>query len=144
MIANPKSMKSTLLIHIAGILLASVFPAAAAAFAPEGSHLFILSGQSNMREPLPSILGRINDSWLASNGVPHGDLVRGIQQKIGGSHPHGGWVDTDDLNCGLNPWNVYQLCDCTKGCTKGHSLYLINELRFQAPENRPKPCKKAN
>jgi hypothetical protein len=221
-------MKCALPTHILGCLLVSSCLVPAAEFSPEGSHLFILSGQSNMREPLPStfqnvvgqvfgkdrvvvvthaqpsqsirrwykkwsppkghvenvppgkqptphgdlydqlmarvdkavqgkplatvtyiwmqgeadaesgwgevyqesfygvldqikadlktdnvnyVLGRINDYWLPSKGVVDGELVRGIQQKIGDAHPHGDWVDTDDLNRGLNPWNVYQLCD---------------------------------
>ena len=62
-------------------------------------------------EKVNYVLGRINDYWLPSNNVPHGDLVRGIQKKIGEAQPYGAWVDTDDLNRGLNPWNVYMLCD---------------------------------
>lgn len=221
-------MKYPLLIQIASCLLASSGLVPAAEFSPDGSHLFILSGQSNMRDPLPGsfqqvvaqtfgadkvivvshahpsqsirrwykkwslpaglvedvkpgqnpppngniydelmtrvnkaiqgrpiatvtyiwmqgeadaengwgevyeesfygvldqlkadlktdkvnyVLGRINDYWLPSNGVRHGDIVRGIQQKIGDAHSHGDWVDTDDFNRGLNPWNVYQICD---------------------------------
>ena len=62
-------------------------------------------------ENIHYVLGRINDYWLPSNRIPDGDLVRGVQRKIGEAHPYGAWVDTDDLNRGLNPWNVYMLCD---------------------------------
>lgn len=62
-------------------------------------------------EKIHYVLGRINDFWLTGNGIIHGDQMRQIQQKIGEAHPWGAWVDTDDLNTGVNPWGVYQFCD---------------------------------
>lgn len=57
------------------------------------------------------VLGRINDHYLTSLGTEDGDLVRSVQQKLGEDHRNGDWVNTDDLNRGVNPWGVYSLAD---------------------------------
>lgn len=57
------------------------------------------------------VLGRINDYWTTPRGLVDGDLIRSLQQKIGEAHDYGDWVDTDDLNTGVNPWGGYSLCD---------------------------------
>jgi hypothetical protein len=55
------------------------------------------------------VIGRINDYWLSDKGVVDGDLVRGLQAKFGDDNANGDWVDTDDLNTGLNPWGIYEV-----------------------------------
>lgn len=57
------------------------------------------------------VLGRINDYWINANGFVDGDMLRSLQQKIGEAHEYGDWVNTDDLNTGVNPWGIYMLCD---------------------------------
>lgn len=63
------------------------------------------------REKINFVIGRINDHYLTSRGKKDGDLVRAVQQKLGEEHPNGDWVNTDDLNRGVNPWGVYSLAD---------------------------------
>ena len=55
------------------------------------------------------VLGRINDHWLPEKAVVDGALVRGVQVKMAEENAKGDWVDTDDLNTGLNPWGVYEI-----------------------------------
>jgi len=57
------------------------------------------------------VLGRINDYWTTPRGLVDGDLMRYLQQKIGEAHDYGDWVDTDDLNTGVNPWGGYSFAD---------------------------------
>jgi len=54
------------------------------------------------------VIGRINDSYLTSKKVVHGDLIRALQVKMAESRDNGAWIDTDDLNTGMNPWNNYE------------------------------------
>ena len=54
------------------------------------------------------VIGRINDHWLTSRGVKDGDVVRAAQVRIGESCTNGDWVNTDDLNTGVNPWGIYE------------------------------------
>jgi len=55
------------------------------------------------------VLGRINDYWLPETGIKDGEIVRKIQMKLGEEHANGGWVNTDDLNTGINPWGLYEI-----------------------------------
>ena len=55
------------------------------------------------------VIGRINDYWLPSNGIVDGDIVRAMEVKVGEAHENGAWVDTDDLNKGVNPWGGFEL-----------------------------------
>lgn len=57
------------------------------------------------------VLGRINDYWTTPRGLVDGDRIRSLQQKIGEAHDNGDWVDTDDLNTGVNPWGGYSFRD---------------------------------
>lgn len=57
------------------------------------------------------VIGRINDFWIDPDQFPDGNLVRSIQQKLGEEHANGDWVDTDDLNRGVNPWGGYSFDD---------------------------------
>lgn len=54
------------------------------------------------------VLGRINEHWLDK---PDGELVRSVQQQLGEKHANGDWIDTDDLNRGVNPWGGYSFED---------------------------------
>lgn len=60
-------------------------------------------------EDVNFVIGRINDYWTDEEQFPDGDLVRSVQQKLGEEHDNGAWVNTDDLNTGLNPWGLYEL-----------------------------------
>lgn len=69
------------------------------------------------------VIGRINDFWIDQ---PDGKLVREIQVKLGEEHAHGDWINTDDLNRGVNPWGGYSIDD-------GHfppSGYVVMGKRF--------------
>ena len=55
------------------------------------------------------VVGRINDCWLSGKGTVDGDVVRGVQVKMGEAHEYGDWVDTDDLNTGVNPWRIFEI-----------------------------------
>ncbi|MFK7852441.1 MAG: sialate O-acetylesterase [Akkermansiaceae bacterium] len=54
------------------------------------------------------VVGRINDYWLEKTD---GELIRSIQQKLGDDNANGSWIDTDDLNRGVNPWGGYSFED---------------------------------
>lgn len=54
------------------------------------------------------VVGRINDKWLDR---PDGELMRTIQQKLGEENENGDWINTDDLNRGVNPWGGYSFED---------------------------------
>jgi hypothetical protein len=55
------------------------------------------------------VLGRINDHWVSSRGYVDGDLMRALHVKIGESDKQGAWINTDDLNTGVNPWGTYEI-----------------------------------
>lgn len=57
------------------------------------------------------VLGRINDAWLPQHGIKDGAVVRDAQVKLGEGRPNGAWIDTDDLNTGVNPWGGYSYED---------------------------------
>jgi len=57
------------------------------------------------------VVGRINDYWLDPERHPDGELIREIQQSLGEDHDHGRWINTDDLNRGVNPWGGYSYDD---------------------------------
>lgn len=50
------------------------------------------------RDDIHFIIGRLNDF----NGYPHWELIRNIQVKLAESNSRFDWVDTDDLNDGVN------------------------------------------
>jgi len=62
-------------------------------------------------EEINFVVGRINDFWLDPDQFPDGKLLREIQVKLGEENANGAWIDTDDLNRGVNPWGGYSLCD---------------------------------
>lgn len=57
------------------------------------------------------VVGRINDYWLPSNNTADGDHIRAIQQQLGEENAHGDWINTDDLNRGVNPWGGFSFND---------------------------------
>lgn len=72
------------------------------------------------------VLGRINDYWLTDKGIVDGDLVRRVQMKLGDENANGDWVDTDDLNSGLNPWGIFEI----DGGHFPNSAYRVLGQRF--------------
>jgi hypothetical protein len=57
------------------------------------------------------VVGRINDFWTDPEQFPDGKLVREIQVNLGEKNPNGAWINTDDLNYGINPWGGFSLDD---------------------------------
>lgn len=57
------------------------------------------------------VVGRINDYWTNGKGLKDGDLIRSTLVKLGEAAPNAAWIDTDDLNKGVNPWGGYDECD---------------------------------
>jgi hypothetical protein len=54
------------------------------------------------------VVGRINEHWLEKKD---GELMRQVLQKLGTEHANGDWIDTDDINRGVNPWGGYSFED---------------------------------
>lgn len=62
-------------------------------------------------EEIHFVVGRINDFGLDPGKSTERERVREIQVKLGEENANGAWIDTDDLNRGVNPWGGYSLCD---------------------------------
>jgi hypothetical protein len=60
-----------------------------------------LSGDFN-RQDINFVIGRLSDWGLTNSGRPDWKLIREVQVKVADGSPRGAWVDTDDLNDGLN------------------------------------------
>lgn len=60
------------------------------------------------RDDIRFVLGRINDHRPNGKHSPGKQAVREAQVKLGEENANGAWVDTDDLNAGINPWSVYE------------------------------------
>jgi hypothetical protein len=54
------------------------------------------------REDVNVVIGRLSDFDLENKRYPHWTMIRKAQIKVAEEHPRGAWVDTDDLNDGLN------------------------------------------
>lgn len=54
------------------------------------------------REDVNFVIGRLSDFDLTNERYPHWTKIREIQVKMADSAPNFAWVDTDDLNDGLN------------------------------------------
>ncbi|MFZ9387260.1 MAG: sialate O-acetylesterase [Chitinophagaceae bacterium] len=54
------------------------------------------------RKDVNFVIGRLSDFDLPNQNYPDWTLIRDIQVKVGESNPRFGWIDTDDLNDGLN------------------------------------------
>lgn len=50
------------------------------------------------------VIGRINDHYVAREHAREGVEIRAVQVALAEAAAHGAWVDTDDLNTGVNPW----------------------------------------
>jgi hypothetical protein len=59
-------------------------------------------------QKLNFVVGRINEFWLEK---PDGKAMREILAKLGDAHANGAWIDTDDLNRGVNPWGGFSFED---------------------------------
>ncbi len=70
------------------------------------------------------VVGRINDYWTNSNGLKDGDLVRATLVRLGEAGPNAAWINTDDLNKGVNPWGGYDECD---GHFSPHAYRVIGQ-----------------
>lgn len=55
-----------------------------------------------MSENINFVIGRLSDFDLTNTNYPHWTMVREIQVKVADSNPRFTWVDTDDLNDGVN------------------------------------------
>lgn len=54
------------------------------------------------RTDLNFVIGRLSDFDMQNERYPHWVMVRETQVKVAESNPRFGWIDTDDLNDGLN------------------------------------------
>lgn len=54
------------------------------------------------RNDINFVIGRLSDFDLPNNRYPHWTKIREIQVKVADSAPNFAWVNTDDLNDGLN------------------------------------------
>lgn len=48
------------------------------------------------------IIGRLSDFDMKNEKYPHWVMIRDIQTKVSESNSRFGWIDTDDLNDGIN------------------------------------------
>ena len=55
-----------------------------------------------MRNDINFVIGRLSDFGMTSPQYPDWKLIREIQQGLGESNPRFGWINTDDLNDGLD------------------------------------------
>jgi hypothetical protein len=54
------------------------------------------------RDDINFVIGRISDFDMNNEKYPHWTMVRDIQVKVAESNPRFAWVNTDDLNDGVN------------------------------------------
>jgi len=54
------------------------------------------------RNDIYFIIGRLSDFDMLNEKYPHWSMIRDIQVKVAESDPRFEWIDTDDLNDGLN------------------------------------------
>ena len=59
-------------------------------------------GADLKREDMNFVIGRLSDFDMANKRYPHWTMVREAQVKVAGSNSRFAWVNTDDLNDGLN------------------------------------------
>lgn len=59
-------------------------------------------GNDLKRQNINFIIGRLSDFDLSNSKYPHWQMVREAQVKVAESNPRFAWIDTDDLNDGLN------------------------------------------
>lgn len=54
------------------------------------------------RTDINFVIGRLSDYDLNDERYPHWTMIRSIQVEVADSYSRGAWVDTDDLNDGMN------------------------------------------
>lgn len=54
------------------------------------------------RKDINFIIGRLSDFDMQNEKCPHWTMIRNIQVKVGESNPRFSWINTDDLNDGVN------------------------------------------
>lgn len=54
------------------------------------------------RNDVNFVIGRISDYDMTNKKYPHWTMIRNIQEKVAESNPRFEWIDTDDLNDGIN------------------------------------------
>ena len=54
------------------------------------------------RDDINVVIGRLSDFDLKNQKYPHWTKLREVLVEVAEAHPRGAWVDTDDLNDGLN------------------------------------------
>jgi len=54
------------------------------------------------RNDINFVIGRLSDFDLKNQRYPHWTMIRKVQVKLAESSPRFGWVNTDDLNDGVN------------------------------------------
>lgn len=54
------------------------------------------------RNDINVVIGRLSDAGMVDNNNSHWNMVRKAQVKVADASPRGAWVDTDDLNDGIN------------------------------------------
>lgn len=59
------------------------------------------------RTDMNFVIGRLSDCGLKKKGWPHWQMIREIQVKVAGSNSRFGWVNSDDLNTGINRNGIY-------------------------------------
>lgn len=54
------------------------------------------------RKDINFVIGRLSDFDLSNEKYPHWTMIRDIQVRVADSNPRFAWINTDDLNDGLN------------------------------------------
>ena len=54
------------------------------------------------RKDINFVIGRLSDFDMSNERFPHWTMVRKAQIEVAEADPHGVWVNTDDLNDGIN------------------------------------------
>lgn len=55
------------------------------------------------RDSIFFVIGRLSDFQMNNRNFPHWTMVRDAQVEVAESTPLGRWINTDDLNDGINP-----------------------------------------
>ncbi len=59
-------------------------------------------GEDLQRKDLNFVIGRLSDFDMSNTKYPHWTMIRDVQVKVAKSNPRFDWIDTDDLNDGIN------------------------------------------
>ncbi len=54
------------------------------------------------RDDINVVIGRLSDFDMENRRYPHWTMVRDIQVRVAEKYPRAAWIDTDDLNDGVN------------------------------------------